>query len=400
MMSNVPKLRFKEFSGEWKKQKLNQIASKSNSKNKDESICEVFTNSAVNGIVAQRDFFDKDIANQNNLAGYYIVRHNDFIYNPRISTSAPVGPLNRNHLQTGVMSPLYTVFTVKDTSVSLEYLERYFKSSKWFKYMYSIANYGARSDRMSVTNNDFFAMPIPIPSKPEQEKIASFLTSVDTKIELLVRKEELLQQYKKGVMQKIFSQEIRFKADDGSKYPEWEEKGGNKIFETITNKNHNSDLPVLAITQEYGAIPRDMIDYQISVTDKSVATYKVVEIGDFIISLRSFQGGIEYSNYKGICSPAYIILRPYIDVDTRFYKLYLKTDNYIKQLNRNIEGIRDGKMISYKQFSDIKLPYPCIEEQTKIANFLSSIDSKLEHIQKQLNATKAFKKALLQQMFV
>ena len=400
MMSNVPKLRFQEFSGEWKKQKLNQIASKSNSKNKDESICEVFTNSAVNGIVAQRDFFDKDIANQNNLAGYYIVRHNDFIYNPRISTSAPVGPLNRNHLQTGVMSPLYTVFTVKDTSVSLEYLERYFKSSKWFKYMYSIANYGARSDRMSVTNNDFFAMPIPIPSKPEQEKIASFLTSVDTKIELLVRKEELLQQYKKGVMQKIFSQEIRFKADDGSKYPEWEEKGGNKIFETITNKNHNSDLPVLAITQEYGAIPRDMIDYQISVTDKSVATYKVVEIGDFIISLRSFQGGIEYSNYKGICSPAYIILRPYIDVDTRFYKLYLKTDNYIKQLNRNIEGIRDGKMISYKQFSDIKLPYPCIEEQTKIANFLSSIDSKLEHIQKQLNATKAFKKALLQQMFV
>ena len=73
MMSNVPKLRFQEFSGEWKKQKLNQIASKSNSKNKDESICEVFTNSAVNGIVAQRDFFDKDIANQYNLAGYYIV---------------------------------------------------------------------------------------------------------------------------------------------------------------------------------------------------------------------------------------------------------------------------------------------------------------------------------------
>lgn len=242
--------------------------------------------------------------------------------------------------------------------------------------------------------------PMFCPSFKEQEKIASFLTSVDTKIEQLTKKEALLSSYKNGVMQKIFSGEIRFKADDGNEFCDWEWKYGNEIFETITNKNHNSDLPVLAITQEYGAIPRDMINYQISVTDKSVATYKVVEIGDFIISLRSFQGGIEYSNYKGICSPAYIILRPHIEVDDRFYKLYLKTDNYIKQLNKNIEGIRDGKMISFKQFSEIILPFPSIEEQTKIANFLSSIDSKMEQVQKQLNYIKEFKKALLQQMFV
>lgn len=90
---------------------------------------------------------------------------------------------------------------------------------------------------------------------------------------------------------------------------EWNYLNGNKLFKTISNKNHNSDLPILAITQDQGAIPREDIDYHVSVSKKSVESYKVVEIGDFIISLRSFQGGIEYSEYKGICSPAYIILR-------------------------------------------------------------------------------------------
>ena len=90
---------------------------------------------------------------------------------------------------------------------------------------------------------------------------------------------------------------------------EWEYLNGNELFATISNKNHNSNLPILAITQEQGAIPRNLINYNVVVTEKSLESYKVVEIGDFIISLRSFQGGIEYSYYKGICSPAYIILR-------------------------------------------------------------------------------------------
>ena len=83
---------------------------------------------------------------------------------------------------------------------------------------------------------------------------------------------------------------------------------GDSLFEPIVNKNHNSDLPLLAITQDQGAVPRDQIDYNVTVTKKSLVSYKVVEIGDFIISLRSFQGGIEYSRFKGICSPAYIAI--------------------------------------------------------------------------------------------
>jgi len=210
----------------------------------------------------------------------------------------------------------------------------------------------------------------------------------------------LLKKYKKGILQKILSQELKFKDENGEVFPDWEKKNGNLIFRNISNKDHNSDLPILAITQEFGAIPRNLIEFNISVTDKSVESYKVVEIGDFIISLRTFQGGIEYSNYKGICSPAYIILRPFIEINNLFFKFYFKTEAYIKLLQKNLEGIRDGKMISYKYFSEIELPYPCIEEQTKIANFLSAIDEKINHCGMQIEKTEGWKKGVLQKMFV
>lgn len=180
---------------------------------------------------------------------------------------------------------------------------------------------------------------------------------------------------------------------------EWEYEKGDKLFEPISNKNHNSDLPILAITQEQGAIPRERIDYHVSVTDKSIESYKVVEIGDFIISLRSFQGGIEYSNYLGLCSPAYIILRKKIDVINDFYRHYFKSFSFIKDLNKNLEGIRDGKMISYKQFSEIFIPKPSIEEQQCIAACLSSLDELISAHSQKLELLKAHKKGLMQNMF-
>ena len=268
------------------------------------------------------------------------------------------------------------------------------------RFVYDVMARSTGTSYPAINSTDLSKIKLNLPTKPEQQKIAAFLTAVDNKIEQLSKKQELLGEYKKGLMQQIFSQAIRFKADDGSEFPDWEEKNGNEIFDNISNKNHDSDLPILAITQEHGAIPRDLINYKMIVSDKSVSSYKVVETGDFIISLRSFQGGIEYSNYKGICSPAYIILRPAIEIEKKFYKYYLKTYRYIQDLNRKLEGIRDGKMVSYKYFSEIKLPYPSISEQAKIANFLSSIDNKIEQVGKQLRESKQFKKALLQQMFV
>ena len=180
----------------------------------------------------------------------------------------------------------------------------------------------------------------------------------------------------------------------------WKIVNGNELFESIVNKKHDSNLPVLAITQEYGAVPRDTINYNVIVSDKSIEGYKVVEIGDFIISLCSFQGGIEYSRYKGICSPAYIILRKRSDnICNDLYRFYFKSHQYIQNLNSKIEGIRDGKMISYKQFSDIKIPFPHPIEQKKVADCLSSLDKHIDTTKLRLEQLKEHKKGLMQRLF-
>jgi type I restriction enzyme S subunit len=179
----------------------------------------------------------------------------------------------------------------------------------------------------------------------------------------------------------------------------WEEYTGDRIFEQINDRNPDPNLPVLAITQEYGAIPRDAIDYHVSVTNKSIESYKVVRVGDFIISLRSFQGGIEYSQYHGICSPAYVILRRRIGGSNFYFKHYLKTDRFIGLLTKNLEGLRDGKMVSYTQFSELSLPVPSPTEQQKIAGCLTSLDEVIAAHGQKLDALKTHKKGLMRQLF-
>ena len=199
-------LRFKDDNGndyaDWEEKKLGEAAEKRIVKNKDNKISLVFTNSAVQGIVNQRDFFDKDIANKNNLTGYYIIENNDFIYNPRISSTAPVGPISRNHLKTGIMSPLYSVFRFK--TGNLDFIEKFFASSMWFKHMEDISNYGARDDRMSFSTGDFYKMPIPFPSLPEQKKIANFLSAIDVKINHCQEQIDQTTIWKKGLLQQMF----------------------------------------------------------------------------------------------------------------------------------------------------------------------------------------------------
>lgn len=179
----------------------------------------------------------------------------------------------------------------------------------------------------------------------------------------------------------------------------WTPKAGDSLFDQINDRNPEPGLPVLAITQEHGAIPRHMIDYHVSVSEKSIETYKVVRVGDFIISLRSFQGGIEYSRYHGICSPAYVILRRRVEGSEEYFRHYLKTDRFIRILTKNLEGLRDGKMINYKQFSELMLPVPQPPEQQKIADCLSSLDELIAAQARKVDALKTHKKGLMQELF-
>lgn len=200
----LPKIRFPEFrdTGEWEEKTLGQLAKRCMKKNVKGQLSRVLTNSAELGVVDQRDYFDKDIANQNNLEGYFIVEKGDYVYNPRISTAAPVGPISKNNIATGVMSPLYTVF--RFNSSRNNFYAYYFKTAGWHQYMRKASSTGARHDRMAITNGDFMAMPLPVTSPEEQEKVADCLASLDDLIAAQTQKLDTLKTHKKGLMQQIF----------------------------------------------------------------------------------------------------------------------------------------------------------------------------------------------------
>ena len=182
---------------------MGKVADKVTEKNSGLQYLETLTNSAEFGIISQRDFFDHEISKTTSLGGYYIVRSEDFVYNPRISVTAPVGPINRNKLgRTGVMSPLYTVFRPHD--VDTTYLEHFFKSSCWHSFMNFNGDSGARSDRFSIKDNVFFEMPIPTPDIEEQGQIGECLTHLDHLITLHQRKLEKLKIIKKSFLEKMF----------------------------------------------------------------------------------------------------------------------------------------------------------------------------------------------------
>lgn len=199
----VPLLRFSEFRNArgWSFQPLRTLAERSTRKNTDCELTRVLTNSAEYGVVDQRDFFDKDIANQGKLEGYYIVEKGAYVYNPRISATAPVGPISNNRIGTGLMSPLYTVF--KFNNSRNDFYAHYFKSTHWYQYMRQSSSTGARHDRMSIANDDFMGLPLPVSSPEEQQKIADCLSSLDELITAETQKLNGLKMHKMSLMQQL-----------------------------------------------------------------------------------------------------------------------------------------------------------------------------------------------------
>src|SRR5690606_9713056 len=231
----IPELRFPEFrdDGEWEEKELSKLAKKIVEKNKDGLINDVFTNSAIDGIVNQREYFDKNIANKDNLENYYIVEDGDYIYNPRISSIAPVGPISKNKTaKRGAMSPLYTVF--RFTNRDNGFYEYYFKTIHWYNAIRKVSNTGARFDRMSITDSVFMNIPILHPPPKEQQKITSCLSSLDEVIAAHSQKLELLKDHKKGLMQNLFPKEgekvPKYRFKEFEKDGEWVEIPLKKVF--------------------------------------------------------------------------------------------------------------------------------------------------------------------------
>lgn len=200
----VPRIRFKGFDGEWKICELKKFAFKVTRKNCDKEFTKTFTNSAEFGVINQNEYFDRTISNSENIGGYYVVENNDYIYNPRVSTLAPVGPINRNKLgYTGVVSPLYLVF--KTNNIDKDYLDVFFNTNLWHRYMKLEGNCGARFDRLSISDELFFEMPIILPSnEAEQHQIASYFRNLDIQISEQEKRLEKLKQIKAACLDKMF----------------------------------------------------------------------------------------------------------------------------------------------------------------------------------------------------
>lgn len=263
------------------------------------------------------------------------------------------------------------------------------------------------SNYPAINCKDVKSLLIPRPSKcNEQQKIADILSTWDKAIELKEKLVEEKKEFKRGLMQKLLVGKLRFKEyvknpnlQEVKRYSilpeEWGIKKASSIFSNISKKN-NGNEQLLSATQNNGVIPRDMLNGDVMSPSGDTNSYKLVEEGDFVISLRSFQGGIEYSCYQGIVSPAYTVLKNQIPICKDFYRHLFKSKLFIGRLASSVIGIRDGKQISYGDFSFMLLPYPELKEQEKIACVLNNIDNNIKLLNKELNQLKEQKKGLTQ----
>ena len=347
------------------------------------------------------------------LGGYYIVRSEDFVYNPRISTSAPVGPINRNKLgRIGVMSPLYTVFRPHD--IDTTYLEYFFKSKYWHSFMNFNGDSGARSDRFSIKDSVFFEMPIPIPHIDEQKKIGAFLDKLDSLITLHQRKYDKLTKVKKAMLEKMFP-------ENGSPYPEirfkgftdaWEQRKLSDMVERVTRKNENreSELP-LTISAQYGLIDQNEF-FDKRIASRDVSGYYLLKKGEFAYN-KSTSSDAPWGAVKrldryemGVLSTLYIVfaLKENGNIDSDFLVSYYDTDCWHKGVQAiAAEGARNHGLLNITpaDYFETVLTVPSdVKEQHQIGSFFAKLDTLMTLHQRKLEKLKNIKKACLEKMFV
>ena len=378
-----PKLRFPGFDEPWQTTLLSSVFAKNTQKNTDGRITNVICNSAKQGLIPQREYFDKDIANSDNTNGYYIIEENDFVYNPRKSSDAPYGPISSyKYTEAGIVSPLYLCFRAKK-EINPAFFEWYFRSSAWHRYVYMSGDSGARHDRVSIKDDTFFAMPINIPSAHEQAQIANFLERIEQRIETQRALVDSLKKYKRGAIAHILSG----KNKEFSSTSSWMKKtlgdlcsefrSGRNISSTLIHKT--GDYPVYGGNGIRGYCDRYSHEGEYVVIGRQ---------GALCGNVRIIQG----QNYL---SEHAIAVRANADNDTGFL-LYLL--DFMKLGQYSDQGAQPG--LAVNKLLRLKCTVPDKKTQSNIASFLLRLDSQISNQEKMLSVLAYQREAFLQQLFI
>ena len=408
-MMVAPKLRFKADDGSefpaWEKKTLGDIVERVTRKNRDNQTDVPLTISSLDGLVDQRDYFKKTVASKD-MSGYFLLQNGEFAYNKSYSVGFDYGSIKRlDRYPCGALSTLYICFGLKpNVDIDSDYLTHYFDSQKWNSEVAAICAEGARNHGLlNVSTSDFFDINIMSPSLPEQRKISDFLSAVDAVIAAQQAEVDAWEQRKKGVMQKLFSQEVRFKADDGSDFPDWEEKTLGEIVQEYREYcEKDGTYEHVSLTKD-GVVPKTERydrDYLVRHADKK---YRVTHMNDICYNPANLKFGVICRNTygDGIFSPIYITYRVNESYDPAFIEALVVRDSFIQQALRFQEGtVYERMSVSPSDFESMLVSVPSLSEQRKIADCLASMDEVIQKSKDGLAKWQELKKGLLQQMFM
>ena len=373
---------------------------KNTKKNTGGQITNVICNSAKQGLIPQREYFDKDIANSDNTSGYYIIEENDFVYNPRKSADAPYGPISSyKYAEAGIVSPLYLCFRAKK-EINPAFFEWYFRSSAWHRYVYMSGDSGARHDRVSIKDDTFFAMPINVPSSQEQDRVASFLEKIDLKIEKQRALVESLKKYKRGVVQQAFSPR-----KENDSFSKWKVSHFGKFFTEQSIRTSNSpDTPLVSLTVEDGVTPKTERYYREFLVTKEGDNYKAIKPGWFAYNpMNAHLGSIapNHLGYTAAVSGYYNIFSVNEAETICFWEEYLTSYPMLTHYKLIATGsLIEKQRVHYSQFVNIRCSLPSVEEQKYLSKMFKTLNAKIANAENMECQLVRMRLSLLQQLFI
>ena len=348
---------------------------------------EVLT-SAREGLQRQEDHFGSK--QRHDTDGYNIIPFGYCTYRNRSDDGKFAFNINTIS-EKAIVSKFYPVF--RFTNANSTFMAEFLNSSPRVKKKLSVLAVG--TSQVVLSFEALKAAKFDLPCKDEQDKIAAFLECLNARIENQRTLVVALKKYKRGVVDGIFSRKLNFS------YPQtWAELEISELFIPISDKGY-SDKIVLTIVQGEGTMPRDSVDRRIAYDKSTISSYKRVLPNDFILHLRSFEGGLEIVNEEGVVSPAYTILRARNEIIPLFFYTFFRSYWFINsKLRISVEGIRDGKSINMNTFWHIKVPVPSIEEQRHISALISSIDNRIKIAEFEYKRLLQIRVGLMQQLFI